>query len=132
MPRAISLILGCALIAGCRSGPSEWGTLSATLYNNTKQDLCVGVLPKGCTPIPPGGSAHVVLRSEQWITFGILDKRYRLPAEIPNALRTGKGLIQVESDSRMFVLPNAVAPVQSLPRQPAGFPLVPDKTVDLT
>ena len=133
MLRITSLALGCLLVAGVGAVRADQKSLSATLHNNSKADLCVERAPRECTQILPGESARVVLRSEQWITFGIVDLLYLLPLDVSNALQKGELLIQVEGDGRMFLLPSgATPPVKTLPQQPRGFPLAPTRRVDLT
>jgi hypothetical protein len=48
-------------------------------------------------------------------------------------VRDDKVKVQVENDGRFYLVPhNTTFPLKTFPKQPAGFPLVPIQTVDLT
>ncbi len=105
--------------------------IAAEIYNNTKVDLCVEGKSQGeCTEIQPMQTTRVILRSQQWINFGMEAHEYRLPQKL-----TGPSLLklQAEGDGRLyFVPPEITVPAKPLPRQPAGLPLKPVRVVDLT
>ena|SRR3989442_6449632 len=105
--------------------------VGAEIYNNTMVDLCVEGKSSGeCTEIQPMQTARVILRSRQWISFGMEAHEYRLPRKL-----TGPSLLklQAERDGRLyFVPPEITVPAKPLPPQPVGFPLKPVRVVDLT
>ena len=106
------------------------------LYNNSKVDLEVWNEPaKSSVRIAPAAAAEVAFYGEQWIHFGMIAHRYQIPDQVLKALGTvaQPQKLQVERDGRLYLVPrDASFPVKRLPVQPPGFPLVPEKKVDLT
>ena len=125
-------------VAAAPSGAQMTGIRAGLvlLYNNSRVDLDVWNEPKkNSVRIAPGAASEVAFFGEQWIHFGMIGHRYQIPDQILMALGSVAmpRKLQAESDGRLYLVPQGARfPVTPLPAQPPGFPLVPEKKVDLT
>ena len=137
----IDKALDLAVAGGITAAPaSEQGAAGPTvgvvvLYNNSKVDLQVNELNGSVTRIAPGAASEVLLHEVQWIDFGMIAHRYQVEDRVLKELASiaMPRRFQAESDGRLYLIPQGDRfPVKRLPAQPPGFPLVPEKKVDLT
>jgi len=125
---AFTILLAAASVS-CSKG------LRVVLYNNTPVDLVVHAEPdKILANIGPGESAEFYFQESQWIDFGMIAHRYENKGfRWTGFVHEDTVKVQAENDGRLYLVPfDASFPVKTFPEQPAGFPLVPVKKVDLT
>lgn len=123
-----SLILS-ALLCSCSK------RLMVVLYNNSVVDLRVLDRGKGTlADIAPGKTAEFYFQADQWIDFGMIGHRYEnVGFNGTGFIHEGTVKVQAEKDGRLWLVPfDATFPVTTFPEQPAGFPLAPAESVDLT
>lgn len=128
------LFVVLTLLLGAASGSCSTRLL-IVLYNNTRVDLAVHAEPNRIlASIGPGQTAEIYFQQSQWIDFGMIAHRYDIPGFKPTGfVHKSKVKVQAEVDGRLYLVPyHARFPVKDFPQQPAGFPLVPAETADLT
>ncbi len=82
----------------------------------------------------PGESKSVAIRQLRWLRFGQEANRYSLAPIKGIAAHSKRPIVlQANPDGRPYVLPaGSSGPSEPPPPQPRGFPLKPNKSVDLT
>jgi hypothetical protein len=107
------------------------------LYNNSDVDLTVHLglqQTQGSILIRPGEEAVMQLPKTPWIDFGMMAHRYEtVQFRAVGFVKGNVVKIQAEADGRLYlVIPETSFPAAPLPKQPAGFPLLPVERTDLT
>lgn len=113
------------------ASPAAIDTLRAC--NNTQVYLrFTADSPRGLS-LAPGTTAPVSAKDiDGWIDFGQIARRYELTDAQRTLLENGElRLLQFEPDGRIGVYPTSECPAAAA-EQPAGFPLQPTETIDLT
>ena len=119
-------------------GTATTRAVAVLLYNHSKVDLVVWEKPDSvAVQLEPSKVSEVAFHAEQVIDFGMIGHLYNVSERALKTLEqtaaSGPQKLQAEKDGRLYLVPrDARFPVVPLPAQPPGFPLVPDKKVDLT
>jgi len=121
-------LVGMALL--CVACPP---VLHIMLYNNTGTNISVHVAETTYS-LSTGSSTRVSPETSPWLTISDGGKtlkydisKFGLPSEYFKPVWNGRLVqFQIQPDWRIYILkPDVVMPLQEMPSQPPGFPLIP-------